>query len=187
MLRLFIALELGAAARARATRLIDALRASAGGGSVRWARAESLHVTLRFLGATDPERVSDLAREVGAATRGVAPFALSLGSVELFPSPRRPRVVALGLAPEAPLGALAAAVERGVVAAGFPSEPRPFRPHLTLGRTREHRRVALAADVTASVTAPGDAWDVVETVLFRSDLAPSGARYTPLARVPLHP
>jgi 2'-5' RNA ligase len=96
-------------------------------------------------------------------------------------------VVALGLEPEAELTLLAAGVERGAVAAGFPPEGRPFRPHLTLGRTRDPRRFRLAAGVTASVTAQGDAWDVVETVLFRSDLAPSGARYTPLARIPLHP
>jgi 2'-5' RNA ligase len=187
MLRLFFAVELGDAARARTARIADALRAAAGGRDVRWVRAESLHVTLRFLGATDPGRVPDLAREVGAATRGIAPFAMSLGGVGLFPSARRPRVVALALVPEAPLAALAAAVERGVVAAGFPPEPRAFRAHLTLGRTREHGRFALAADVTASVTAPDESWDVMETVLFRSDLAPSGARYTPLARIPLHP
>ena len=52
---------------------------------------------------------------------------------------------------------------------------------------RERGRFALPADVTASVTASGEAWDVVETVLYRSDLAPGGARYTPLARIPLHP
>jgi 2'-5' RNA ligase len=96
-------------------------------------------------------------------------------------------VVALGLEPEAELTLLAAGVEHGAVAAGFPPEERPFRPHLTLGRARDQRRFRLAAGVTASVTAQGDAWDVMETVLFRSDLAPSGARYTPLARIPLHP
>ncbi|TMA34522.1 MAG: RNA 2',3'-cyclic phosphodiesterase [Deltaproteobacteria bacterium] len=186
-LRLFFALELGSAVRARAARIAAALREHAGSRDVRWVREESLHVTLRFLGSTDPARVADLAREIGTATRGIAPFSASLAGVELFPSPRRPRVVALGLEPRGALAALAAAVERGAVAAGFAPEDRPFRPHLTLGRTRDHRRFHLAADVTASVTAPGESWDVMETVLFRSDLAPSGARYTPLARVPLHP
>ncbi|HKA14158.1 MAG TPA: RNA 2',3'-cyclic phosphodiesterase [Myxococcota bacterium] len=186
-LRLFFALELGAAARARAARIAAALREHTGGRDVRWVREESLHVTLRFLGSVDPARVADLAREVGAATRGVAPFAASLAGLELFPSPRRPRVVALGLEPAAALCALAEAVERGAVAAGFAPEARAFRPHLTLGRTRDQRRFRLAADVTASVTAPGESWEVVETVLFCSDLALGGARYAPLARVPLHP
>ena len=73
------------------------------------------------------------------------------------------------------------------VAAGFPAEPRPFRAHVTLGRARGDRRIALAEDVTGSVTAAADAWNVTETVLFRSDHAPGGARYTAIARVPLHP
>jgi 2'-5' RNA ligase len=183
--RLFIALELGAAARAQAARIAAALREQT--GDVRWVRAESLHVTLRFLGSTDPARVEQLVREVAVATRGIAPFSVSLGGIELIPSPRRPRVISLGLVPAEPLAALAAGVERGAVAAGFAPEERAFRPHLTLGRTRDHRRFHLAADVTGSVTAEREAWDVVETVLFRSDLAPSGARHTPLARIPLHP
>jgi 2'-5' RNA ligase len=100
-------------------------------------------------------------------------------------------VVALGVTPAAELAALAAQVERGAVAAGFPAEPRPFRAHVTLGRARGDRRIALAEAVTGSVTAAGDAWDVTEIVLFRSDhpdrSSLGGARYTPLARVPLHP
>jgi 2'-5' RNA ligase len=185
-LRLFFALELGAAARARAAAVAAALREPCG-SEVRWVREESLHVTLRFLGSVDPARVEDLAREVGLATRSVAPFSASLAGVLVFPSPRRPRVIALGLEPREALAALAAGVERGAVAAGFEPEERPFRPHLTLGRVRDPRRFSLAAGVTGSVTAAGDAWDVMETVLFRSDLARSGARYTPLARIPLHP
>jgi 2'-5' RNA ligase len=186
-LRLFWALEIGAAARARAAGAVAWLREQPGGGDVRWVREESLHVTLRFLGSVDPARVAEIEREVDLATRGIAPFSVALAGALLFPSPRRARVVALALAPETELAALAAGVERGAVAAGFPAESRPFRAHLTLGRARDQRRCRLAADVTASVTAHGDAWDVRETVLFRSDLAPGGARYTPLARVPLHP
>ncbi len=174
-------------ARAHAARIAFLLREQPAGRDVRWVREESLHVTLRFLGAVDPTRVADLEREVGLATRGIKPFTASIGGVELFPSPRRPRVVALALEPHAELAELAAGVERGAVAAGFEPEPRPFRPHLTLGRARDHRRLHFAEDVTASVTARAESWDVMETVLFRSDLAPSGARYTPLARVPLHP
>ena len=43
-------------------------------------------------------------------------------------------MVALGVTPVGELAAVAAQVERGAVAAGFPAEPRPFRAHVTLGR-----------------------------------------------------
>src|SRR3989337_1108416 len=47
------------------------------------------------------------------------PFVLRLGPAELFPTPRRPRVVAIGLEPAAPLAELAGAVERAGVAEGL--------------------------------------------------------------------
>jgi len=98
-----------------------------------------------------------------------------------FPPGRRPRVVVLELAPEAPLAALAEAVERGVVAAGCAPEPRAFRGHLTLGRVRERG----APPSLAELAVPPAVFEVTESVLFASELHPSGSRYTPLERVPL--
>ena len=171
--------------RAAAT-LARELQGLPGGDRVRWVRPESLHVTLRFLGATDPDLVPELVSRVGEQVASLAAFRLQLGAPQLFPSPRRPRVVALELRPLAPLAALAAAVERGVVEAGFAPEERPFRAHLTLGRLKDSR--ARALDVTVPDTTPGEALDVMEAVLFRSDLPRSKGshvRYTPLARLPL--
>lgn len=186
-IRTFWALEPSEAARRIAADRIRELR-EALGDALRWVREESLHVTLRFLGETESARVPELVREVEAATRGIAPFALKLGALHPFPTPRRPRVLALALEPEAPLVALAAAVERGARAAGFEPETRRFRPHLTLGRVRPGRRVSsgeISEAVTASVTGSDEAWEVMESVLMRSDLSSDRPHYTPLARVPL--
>jgi 2'-5' RNA ligase len=182
-IRAFYAVELSAPARAAAAALARVLRRQPGGDAVRWVREESLHVTLRFLGNVDVERLPGLVERVREQTAQIAPFRLRLGPVRAFPSPRRPRVIALDVEPAAPVEALAAAVERGVVAADFPPEERAFRPHLTLGRVKG--RAGRLLDVTAPDTAPDDAWDVTETVLFRSDLGRSGAKYTPLERAPL--
>ncbi len=181
--RAFFAVALDAAARRAAAAWTQRLRERPCGDAVRWVREESLHVTLQFLGDIDPARVSDLVRAVALETAGVQPFRLQLGSAHLFPSERRPRVVALDLEPQQPLEALAGAVARGVAAAGFALEARPFRAHLTLGRVK--RRGAQRLDVTAPDTVGGEACDVTEAVLFRSELQRSGARYTPLERVPL--
>jgi len=180
-IRAFVAIDLDNAARRAAAGVLSRLRSGPDAGAVRWVRPEALHVTLRFLGNIDASRVAPLARAVGAELARVAPFELALGAVALFPTPRRPRVVALELEPEARVAELAAAVERGAVAAGFAPEPRRFRAHLTLGRIPGARPPALpgAAD------APGARFRVGEAVLFRSDLSPSGARYTPLERMPL--
>jgi 2'-5' RNA ligase len=179
-LRAFFAIELGEPARRAAAEVARRLREAPGGDGVRWVRPEALHVTLRFLGDIAPAQVAPLARRAAGELAALAPFALCLGPAALFPTPRRPRVVVLGLAPEAPLTALAAALERAVAAEGFAPEPRAFRAHLTLGRVRDRRFPAVAG---IAVTAEESA--VEEAVLFRSELRPEGSRYTPLERVRL--
>lgn len=181
-IRAFIAVPLDARARAAALQATRALRAAPHGDRVRWVREENLHVTLRFLGNLAPARIPELVRRVRAETQELQPFSLRPGPVVPFPDARRPRVVALVLEPQAPLVALAAAVEQGVVAAGFAPESRRYRAHCTLGRVEPRGRYP---DVTAPVTVPDFTLDVTEAVLFRSDLERAGARHTPLERLPL--
>jgi len=181
LLRTFFAVELGDAARAAAGDVVRALRRFPSADGVRWVRGEALHVTLRFLGPTAPAAIPALVHAVGARVAALPAFTLSLGALQLFPSPRRPRVVALHVEPEAPLAALAGAVEAGVVAAGFAPEARAFRAHLTLGRVRDGD----APPADAAPPPPPSPFPVREAVLFESRLGAGGSTYLPLARLPL--
>jgi 2'-5' RNA ligase len=182
VLRTFFALEIGDEARRVVAALVEQLRVDPGCDAVRWGRPEGYHVTLRFLGPTPEDRVPALAAAVRLETAGIEPFTLALGAVGAFPDERRPRVVFVTVEPVEPVAALAAAVERGVVAAGFPPEVRSFHGHLTLGRVREHRRrVRLPANACpAPARFPVDA-----VVLLRSELSSEGSTYTPLERIAL--
>ena len=186
-LRTFFALELCEEAREAAFDLIRELRGRPRGDLVRWVRAETLHVTLRFLGRTARGQVPGLLQHVTSQLAAVPPFLLELGALKAFPSPRNARVVALDLEPEAPVLNLARAVDAGVVAAGFAPEPRRFRGHVTLGRaqstgrTREGRIPSLEGLEPRS-TAP---FSVREVVLFESTLSAQGSIYTALQRIAL--
>lgn len=138
-------------------------------------------MTLRFLADIAPDRVAPLAAHVRAQTAALAPFTLEFAALACFPPARRPRVLLLELTPRAPLAALAEAVERGVVGAGCAPEARTFRGHLTLGRVREQGPPPSLAELSV----PSAPFEVTESVLFASELHPSGSRYTPLERVPL--
>jgi len=181
-MRTFFALELGAAARLAAAELVGVLRARPGGEGVRWVRPETLHVTLRFLGQTPAAALGALAHHVAGQISALPPFMLGLGGVQAFPSPRRPRVIALHVVPEAPVRALAAAVEAGVVAAGFPAERRPFRAHVTLGRVT---RPSASGLMPREALARESGQEVREIVLFESRSGPDGSVYTPLERIAL--
>jgi 2'-5' RNA ligase len=182
VLRTFFAIEIGDEARREAATLVERLRSDPGCAAVRWGRPEGFHVTLRFLGSTPEARVPALVEAVRRETAGIAPFTLALGAVGGFPNQRRPRVVFAAVEPAAPVTVLAAAVERGVVAAGFAPEERPFHPHLTLGRVRERgRRVRVP---TAERAAPAP-FPVDSLLLFSSQLSSAGSTYTPLAQIAL--
>jgi 2'-5' RNA ligase len=140
-----------------------------------------MHVTLRFLGELEPARIPALIEPVRAGSGALAPFMLRLGRLASLPPGRRARVLVLELAPEAPLAALAQAVERGVVAAGCAPETRAYRGHLTLGRLREGARPP-ALD---ALEVPPASFEVAESVLFSSELTSSGSRYRALERIAL--
>jgi len=180
-LRAFLAADVGEAARRALGAAAERLAREVRGREVRWARPETYHLTLRFLGEIDAERTAPLARAVAEAVAALAPFELRLREVVAFPSPRRPQVIAATVEPEAPLVELARAVEAAVVRAGFPADERAFRPHLTLGRVRDRAHPAVA---TAGPLEPAP-FRVTEVVLYRSELSPEGALHTPVERMPL--
>jgi 2'-5' RNA ligase len=184
LLRTFFAVEIGAAARRVAHDVALRLAAEPGGDAVRWTRAEAYHVTLRFLGPTRREQLPDLVAGVRGAAANAAPFALRLGALNGFPTPRRARVVVVDVEPAAPIAALAAAVEGAVVAAGFAPEERAFHPHLTLGRVRERHRRGPLLDATLGPREPAP-FDVASVVFFQSAPGPGGSRYSPLERISL--
>lgn len=183
LLRTFFAAEIGDAARREANAIANRLAAAPGGAAVRWTRPESYHVTLRFLGKTPRERIAPLAAAAREATRAIAPFSARLAALGGFPQ-RRPRVVVLGVEPEAPLAALVQALEAVVVAAGFEPDERVYHPHLTLGRVKDR---AKRAPILHPEDGPSDPapFAVTSYTLFQSVLAPGGSQYTPLERISL--
>jgi 2'-5' RNA ligase len=184
MLRLFVAIELPPAVR-------EALRSAQVGLKearlpVRWVNPEGAHLTLKFLGPTRPEQVPAISAALADAARAHRPFELETAGLGCFPDVRAPRVVWLGLADAVQaLGALRDDVERLIAPLGFPTEQRPFSPHLTLGRTSKdatRQDVArIGPLITATHVPPAIHWRVGSISLMRADLGPAGPRYTRLA------
>lgn len=182
-MRQFLALELPADVRDVLAGLRRDLEPQ--GRGWRFARPESIHLTLRFLGEVAPDDDAALRATWGEVVRGHPPVVLVLDGVGVFPSPRRPRVLWVGLRDEtaAPgLAGLAGDLEQAARKRGLQAEERAFRPHLTLARVRRGAR-ATAPPADTPVVPLRFRCD--EVVLFRSVLDRSGARYTALSRFPL--
>lgn len=177
-LRLFIAAPLTDEVRAQAAACADALRAAS--ADAAWLRPEAMHLTLRFLGATPPDRVPALETALDAAARGRSPFTLELDHLGFFGPPRAPKVLWAGVGQGLePLKSLAGAVEEALAARGFPREERPFSAHLTLGRLRSPRNAGKLLD---ALKAAEVRWHlpVDRLILYSSRLQPGGSVHTPL-------
>jgi 2'-5' RNA ligase len=181
-LRVFVAARLdaevrdaldAALARARETRV----------PALRWVSRESWHFTLQFLGDTPESRIPALRDALERAARASAPFEVVLAGAGAFPRPDHARVVWVGArdATDA-LRRLAADVMRETGPLGFTPEARPFHAHLTIARLKQPANVVPLLD---AVRVPELVQPIREVVLYRSHLSAGGARYAPLATVPL--
>jgi 2'-5' RNA ligase len=157
---------------------------------VRWTRPEGIHLTLKFLGDVQADWLEDIADALRSACAPHAPFSLSIGGMGVFPNPRRPRVVWIGVdEPTGTLIRLQQDIERAISPLGFPTERRTFSPHLTLGRVKNGRGAAeleaLGQYAKQAQVRVGE-MEAHAVYLMRSDLRPSGAVYTELAEVALN-
>ncbi len=158
--------------------------------SVRWTPPHHIHLTLVFLGNWKRSDIPRLKEGVEEALLGIPPFALEVEAAGVFPTWRRPRVIWLGVGGDVDvLKRLQSAVARAMVQAGWEPEKRPYSPHLTIGRVRKGLDDATLARIGDAVRRlkvdPFGRHQVQEVILFRSDLRPTGAVYTPVAQVKL--
>lgn len=180
-MRLFSALPLSPEAIERLTRV--RLRLSAPDDGLRWSAPEQWHITLQFYGDVEPARAECLGN---VFERGAA------GS---------PEIVLDGLGRFAAKGILFASVaitpslqefQRNVTelgrSCGFVPESRPFRPHITLARSKGPRGLATLQRLASPELPPFGPeirWRAHELLLVWSSLRPTGAEYAVASRTVL--
>ncbi len=155
---------------------------------VKWAAPETIHLTVKFLGDIGTDAVPQVCDVMSAVAQAARPMDLSLLGLGTFPADGTPRVVWAGLTGETePLAKLVASLEEGLAdAAGFAPEPRPFHPHLTLGRVRSARGAdALVRAIAEAGVVDLGGFSADELVLFMSELTREGPLHTPMARARL--
>jgi 2'-5' RNA ligase len=148
---------------------------------LRWVHAESLHLTLRFIGEVDGGEAEDIAA-VLAGLRSPA-FALSLAGVGCF-SHRRHGALWAGVEPKEPVAELARKVDRAVQSAGLPAETRAFTPHVTLARW-SGPRPAVEGWLQRHSGLRSPEWRADRLVLFESRLGKAGPSYREVLGVQL--
>lgn len=184
-LRLFTAISVPREIKEPLAELMKRLQAGSvfTGAHPVWVRPEDAHVTLVFLGWQAEDTIGRVKRAMASAVLNQPPFVLSLGGLNLFPSPRSPRVICLNIRRDK--DALACLYQRltdACAAEGFTVDSRAFHSHLTLARIKSMRGIAGLRDlVKAHVSWSSKSFTVDRVTLYKSDLHPDGARYEVVA------
>ena len=189
-IRTFIAVELQEEQKRALRQVQETLRAERAGRYVRWVAPEAVHLTLKFLGGVDADKMPGLQNALTHACADVPPFALTLRGVGAFPNTRRPNVVWVGVGGESgTITRLAEQIDGACASLGFSPETRPFSPHLTIGRVKRDVRPVDQQFVGEMVAnnPMGDLGECrVERVsIMQSDLRPTGSVYTRLYAIEL--
>ena len=145
----------------------------------RWVDPSLTHITLKFLGDTNPRRIRDLAGKLDWAAGRTEALQLKTSVVGAFPNSRRPRVAWLGLEGDTlELEALADDVDEVAAELGYERERRRFRPHITVGRLRRGYDPPEEFELVArELVLPEQRLTIDRIQLFRSVLLPNGPEY----------
>jgi 2'-5' RNA ligase len=150
---------------------------------LRWTSPEQWHLTLAFLGEVDDRAREDVSRRLARSATRHAPLTLSFGAAGRFSD----RVLWSRVHGDVDLlRRLAASVQAAARRAKVPVEDRPYRPHLTLARTREPADLRPLVEALSSFA--GREWPAAEMHLVRSHLGAGPgrtARYETVTTWPL--
>ena len=148
------------------------------------------HVTLKFLGDTDPDRVDEIEAAIQRAVdeAGVDPFDCTIEGLGVFPSLDYISVVWAGVRERegaAVLSRLHDTVETELTALGFDAEAHDFTPHVTLARMDDARGKSLVREVVRNHEPTVGTFRVDDVRLTESRLTDTGPVYETVAAVGL--
>ena len=147
---------------------------------VRLLAPELLHLTVKFIGNVDSTNKRDFTTAFLKATGNLPSTSLQITQLMLFPSNRKPRVVAAEIERSPELNYIVQFFDEYFSDLGIIADRRSFRPHITVARARRWEK---------ETTSP-ESFQLVEPIssvsLVHSQLTSEGAKYSVLASIPLN-
>ncbi len=179
-MRLFLAIDIPNSAREKIIEIQNHFRTL--NLDATWVKPANIHLTIKFLGDTDPALIPRIKNSMSAIANATPPFQTLLGNVGVFPNLKRPRVLWVGLEDqEGHLARLQKHMEKAMTALGFAPDNKASVHHLTLARMKSTKgKERLKEKVESHPQIEGEPFDVSSVKLIKSQLAPQGSVYTVL-------
>lgn len=177
LIRTFIAIEPDNDARKRIISFTQSIKRGIR-GDINWTREENLHFTLKFLGEIPSEKVEEIKGILNRVSIRHDIFRVRMGNVGFFPDSKRPRILWIGVKMGSEiLIKLAKRIEEELEVLGFERERREFKAHLTIARIKSHN-IKIDSHILKGLDEDICEFEVDKIILYRSDLLPTGARYS---------
>jgi len=185
-MRIFIALDIPEAIRARLREYIERVRPLA--PDAPWVRPESLHVTLKFIGEAADSQVEEVKNALQQIK--AQPFEVTFSDVGFFPNHNSGRVFWAGVDGGEALPKLAGIIDQVLQKIGIEAEKRAYHPHLTLARAGTRSGAyqvfkQLPRGIDPEEHPQFGTMTAQEFFLYKSELLRGGAKYTKLERFAL--
>jgi len=164
------------------TGVINDLREFFSGEVIKWSDIRDMHLTLKFLGNTRPETVSQIKSVLSDIINEYRLFTFRLTGLGYFKRDRAPKVIFAKVIEGDKLQKLAEEMDVRLSETGFERESRPFNPHLTIARIKNLKnRSSFDRFMSEYDNYPFQDVIVKEIILYRSILTPRGPNYKKLA------
>jgi 2'-5' RNA ligase len=181
-MRLFTGIDLPNGIKERLDHLISRLRNTA---HIKWSPAYNLHITTKFIGEWDPDRLKELVSKLKTVPVS-GPVKIGVRGLGWFPNPHNPRIFWAAVHASPALAELAQATDRACAELGIAAEQRPYSPHLTLARIKEPVPLNALRTAIAKLESVDFGEFTAECYyLYLSEPGPRGSIYTPLEAFPL--
>jgi RNA 2',3'-cyclic 3'-phosphodiesterase len=156
------------------------------GANVKWDTPDKFHITLKFLGDVDRDKLSTLNDLLLTRIAPVKTFQLEYNSIGAFPDLVHPKVIWAGAEIPEELKEFQERIELACEEFGIPKESRVFHPHITLGRVKGSTNLHRLTAKVKSITFEPLETSCSEVLLIKSELRPTGSVYTTLKSFPLN-
>ncbi|MDD3818976.1 MAG: RNA 2',3'-cyclic phosphodiesterase [Actinomycetota bacterium] len=181
--RLFVAIELPEDIRCSIYKL--AINMFENNKYARVVAASNIHLTLKFLGDTEINKIEKIKEAIKAAADQFEKFNYKIsGAVNAFPDPRNARIVFLEVdSGGEQICKIYNELEDNLSKIKIKREKKKFSPHVTIVRMKNRENInELIASCEKKINA---VLNCKNLTLFESQLRPEGARYTILDRFSL--
>jgi len=156
------------------------------GPAVRPIAVDQMHITLKYLGATDLEDIMPISALLKQMRSKFPRLKLAFKGLGAFPSVEHPNVIWAGINDPTLLKAMVDYLEQETEKLGYPLERKGFHPHLTLARVNAKPAEELFQILQDRENAEWGEVTVDTIKYFQSEQKSQRAQYTEMQTVKLY-